>query len=379
MRRIYLDCNATTPLAPEVVHAYTEALEKCVGNPSSVHYYGQQSSGELTKARRKLAKFWGVRPSEVTFTSGGTEGINLLIRGLVGAHQRGHVITSSAEHSAVYETVKALESQGCEATFLSPGEWGAVQLAQVREAIRADTKLIVLMAANNETGVKTDLEGIAALAEEKKIPFVVDGVGIFGKERFSLPSGVSGMAISGHKFHAPKGVGSIYVRHGVTLAPVLTGGGHESGRRPGTENLPAIVAMAKAVELLDSHLPEATQQMKKMRDLLESLLEEKVGQVRVNGKGPRVANTSNLFFQGVDGESLLMQLDLEGVCVSLGSACSAGVLQPSRVLLNMGLSRKEAQSSLRFSVSRFTTEEEIYQAVDVIQKIACKLRSLNEL
>lgn len=329
------------------------------GNPSSLHSFGQKAKYRLAQARQTVASYVGVRPQEVIFTSGGTEGINLLLRGLLPPGGRGHLITSDVEHSCVYATAKALESSGLHSSFLDVGRFGAATAEAVQQALRRDTRLILLMAVNNETGVKTDIAGIAAIAKEANIPFFVDGVALMGKEEIVIPPGVTAMAFSGHKFHAPKGIGFVVVRSHQKLSPLHTGGDQEYGRRGGTENLPGIAGLARAIELLKEELPEATSRMAVLRDRLEVGLMQRIPGVSVNGEGPRICNTSNLTFPGVEGEMLLAALDLAGIAVSHGSACASGALEPSRVLLNMGYSKSEAASSIRFSLSRFTTAEEI--------------------
>jgi cysteine desulfurase len=242
--------------------------------------------------------------------------------------------------------------------------------------LRKDTKLIVLMAVNNETGVKSDIEAIAAIAEESNVPFVVDGVALLGKEPFTIPSGVSAVAFSGHKLHAPKGSGMVFIRKRVKCTPLLFGGAQEFQRRAGTENLAAILGLAEAIRLLEVELPSATKRMQALRDRLEEGIISSISDVTINGEAPRVVNTSNLSFEGVDGESLLMSLDLNGVAVSHGSACSSGSLEPSRILLNMGIPRARARSSIRFSLSRFTTRDEIERCIEIVIDVVGRLRSL---
>jgi cysteine desulfurase len=383
-QKIYLDNNATTALDPRVLQAMLMDLETNLQagtaslplNPSSVHAFGRDARNHLTKARRSMATALGVRSSEILFTSGGTEALNMVMRGLFTPHFQGHIITSNVEHAAVYRTVEALQAYGCRATFLETGSWGAASVDAVREALQPDTRLIVLMAVNNETGVKTDIEAIAALAHERNIPFVVDGISLLGKEPFRVPEGVSAMCFSGHKFHAPKGVGFAVIRQHLKLAPLFTGGGQEYERRAGTENLAGILGLAEAVELLQEALPAATARMASLRDRLEQGLLSRLPDVSVNGEGPRVCNTTSLAFHGVEGESLLMNLDMCGIAVSHGSACSSGSLEPSRVLLNMGLARQQAASSLRFSLSRFTTQEEIDRCIEAVVSIVQQLRGL---
>lgn len=366
MQRIYLDNNASTPLDPRLGTFLQQDLKNLIGNPSSTHYYGQQARSLLINARTSIAAFLQTRPEEIVFTSGGTEGANMVIRGLFGLNPSGHLITGRAEHSCVLATAQLLESSGCEVSYLTPGLWGAVRAETVREAIRPDTKLIALMAVNNETGVKTDIEAIAAIAQEARIPFLVDGVALFGKEFFKIPSGVSAMFFSGHKFHAPQGVGMAFIRSNLKLQPLLSGGEQEFSHRGGTENMLGILAMAKAIDFLKAELSEASQRMARLRDRFEVNLKQSLKNVSVNGLGPRVVNTSNLAFSGVDGETLLMSLDMEGVAASHGSACSSGALEPSRILLSMGLPLEDVRSSIRFSFSRMTTEQEIDDATKII-------------
>lgn len=372
--RIYVDNNASTPIDPKVLEVMTKDLTENFGNPSSIHSFGQESKKRLLHARHSIASFFHVKPSELVFTSGGTEALNMVIRGLFEKNPNGHIVTSSVEHSAVYTTVKAMEAAGATAAFLSPGLFGAVTADAVRAALRPDTRLIALMAVNNETGVKTDIDGIAAIALERGIPFLVDGVALLGKEAFTIPPGVSAMCFSGHKLHAPKGIGLAFIQSRLKLAPLITGGEQENGRRGGTENIPGIVAFAKAVEMLQEALPESTQRMCRLRDYLENSLLQKLSDVVVNGQGPRVVNTSNLSFAGVEGESLLAALDMEGIAVSHGSACASGALEPSRILLNMGIPTERARSSIRFSLSRFTTEQEIEECIQIVVRLVKRLR-----
>ncbi|MDB6080745.1 MAG: nifS, partial [Chlamydiia bacterium] len=334
--KIYLDNNATTAIAPLVIESVIHAFST-FGNPSSAHSFGQEARALVVKARDSMASFLKVKPHEIIFTSSGTESINMLLRGLFGFYPVGHIITSSVEHAACYNTVQALEAAGCKVSYLMPGLHGAVTVDQVVEALTPQTRLITLMAANNETGVITDLEAIGRIALERGIPFIVDGVALLGKEPITIPEGVSAIAFSGHKIHAPKGVGITVIRKGgrEKLAPYLTGGPQELGRRAGTEDVPAIVGLGRAIELLSHDGLHAYDRMRRLRDEFEEELLQ-LGDVLINGQGPRISNTSNMAFLGVEGELLLMQLDREGVAVSHGSACTTGALEPSRILLNMG-------------------------------------------
>lgn len=370
--RIYLDNNASTAVHPLVLEAVVKDLQESVGNASSVHFFGQSTRNKITKARRQIAEFLNVKPQELIFTSGGTEGANMLIRGFVEKMQKlgkRHVITSAVEHACVYNMLKHIESQGIEVSYLSPGLMGAVTPDQVENALREDTGLICLMAVNNETGVKTDIEKVAALAERTGIPFIVDAIALLGKEEFSIPKGVSAMIFSGHKIHAPKGIGAVFLRNSIKIPPLLIGGAQENGRRAGSENLAGIVGMGEAVAVLSQDMKECCAEMERLRNRLESLILKKIPHAIVNGEGPRICNTSNISFMGIDGETLLMQLDMEGIAVSHGSACISGALEPSRVLLNMGIPMDRARSAIRFSLSRFTTEQEIDSCVESLGEI----------
>ena len=368
MKRIYLDNNATTPLDPHVLELLTTIQQNSFGNPSSIHSFGQEAKAHLVKARLELAELFGVRSQEVLFTSSATEALNLLLRGFFGAHPTGHMITSKGEHAAVFKTVEALQAQGVQVTYLDIGPTGAPSVEQLECALRPDTRLICLMAVNNETGVISDIQAFAELARRHAIPLLVDGVALFGKMAFTLHPGVSGICFSGHKFHGPKGVGFAIIRKGLKLTPYLTGGEQEYGLRAGTENLASIVAMAEAAKMAVDTLKPSCQHMQMLLEAFEAKITQLLPNARVNGQSPRIANTSNICFTGTDGEALLMFLDLNGVAVSLGSACSSGAIEPSRVLLEMGLSRKEALSSLRFSFSRFNTLEEVDRTIELLQQ-----------
>lgn len=368
--RIYLDNNATTQIDPAVLEAVYRQLKEHYGNPSSIHSFGQENRRRLLQARQDIASYLTVQPQEIFFTSGGTEALNMLITGA----PVGHILSSSVEHACVYATIKRMETKGCSTTFLSPGLWGAVTVEAVRAALRPDTHLIVLMAVNNETGVKTDIASIAMLAQEMDIPLIVDGVAWLGKEPISIPAGVSAVAFSGHKIHAPTGVGCAFVRKSFKVQPLITGGEQEYGRRGGTENMSGIIGLAAAIKELSQLITEAAPRMARLRDRLEQQLLMQLPGACVNGQGPRVANTTNISFLGIEGETLLAALDMEGIAVSHGSACSSGALEPSRILLNMGISMEGARSAIRFSLSRFTTAEEIDSCIDTVVKVVRRLR-----
>lgn len=375
MKNIYLDNNASTFVDPLVVDVIAKTLQMYPGNPSSSHTYGREARNLLIQSRETIAAFLNVRPKELIFTSGGTEGANMIIRGIIAASGKGHIVTSNLEHACVYSLVKLLCDEGCEATFLAPGMRGAVSPEDVSAAIQPHTKMIALMAVNNETGIKTDISAIAKIAEQTNIPFFVDGVALFGKESFEIPSGVSAMSFSGHKFHAPKGCGFVYIKTLLKLQPLLVGGEQEYNRRGGTENLADIAGMAEAVRRLEKTLPVASSKMLGLRMHFENTLKKNLGDsVLINGEGERVCNTVNIAFLGVDGETLLAALDREGIATSHGSACASGALEPSRILLNMGMPLERVRQSIRFSLSRYTTQEDIDYTIETLIRLLNKLR-----
>lgn len=362
--RIYLDNNATTFLDPRVLRVVSESLQTLQGNPSSVHTFGQQAKHALLNARRTIAEAIKVDPSEIVFFGGATEALNTLMRGSL---KRGeHLITSAVEHAAVYATAKDLENEGVQSTFIEPGLYGAATVEQVEKTLQPNTRLIALMGVNNETGVKTDLEAVAELSRMRKIPLLVDGVAQFGKEPLTLFPDILAYCASGHKIHGPKGIAFAVVRRNFPFKPLLTGGEQEGGKRGGTENIPAIVGLAEAVRL--SLAEKGWEKMETLRQAFETGLLS-FPNVEINGTAPRTSNTTNATFIGLEGELLLTKLDLQGICVSHGSACASGALEPSRVLLNMGLPRAKAASALRFSFSRFNTLEEVERTLAVLKTL----------
>jgi cysteine desulfurase len=370
---IYLDNNSTTQLDPKVFQAMLEDLKGPPANPSSIHKLGIRAKKTLHAARQKTADFFSVSPDEIIFTSGGTESINLMLRGL----PKGHLITTNIEHSAVYKTVLSLEKEGFPVTYLSCGLWGAPTPEQLEEAIRPDTKAIVLSLSNGETGVKIDLEAIASLAEKRSIPLLLDAVSFIGKEALPpLVKGISALAISGHKFNAPKGVGALFCSNSLRLHSITTGGNQEYMHRAGTENLSGILGIAEALRILQEDQLSISQHLLDLRSRFECELLRALPDLAINGLGPRISNTVNIAFLGCDGESLLMQLDMAGIAVSHGSACSSGAIEPSRVLTNMGIDRKIARSSIRFSFGRTNTKEEVDLALGKVVPLVKKLRSL---
>ncbi len=375
MDRIYLDNNATTALDPRVLQAMLPELSGPPANPSSIHYFGKQAKAQLSSARRSIASFFGVDPEELIFTSGATEGLNSLIRGIVNGQGNAHIISSPVEHASVYRTIQVLKDEQTAVTFLPVNSWGAPLPEDLERTIRPHTTAIVLSAANSETGVKTNIEEMARIAQRYEIPLIVDATAIIGKEPFPMPASVSAIAFSGHKFHAPKGIGAIIIRPHVKLTPLLTGGSQEFQRRAGTENLAGILGLAEAFQIIREHQSEITHHLQLLRDHLEQGLLHELSCVAVNGAGPRIPNTSNLAFRGIDGENLLIHLDMAGIAVSHGSSCSAGSLEPSRILLEMGLDRATARSSVRFSVGRTNSRKEIDQCIERVVTIVRKLQN----
>ena len=370
---IFLDNNSSTPLDPIVKDYIVQLLPQLGANPSSFHSFGKKIRSLINQSRDTIAAYLKVKPQEIIFTSGGTEGANTAIRGIIPQNLPCHIISSETEHSCVHATLKELESRGYKVTYLTPGAYGAPTPRQVLEAITPNTKLIALMAVNNETGVKTDIDAIAKIAQDHAIPFFVDGVARLAKEPFTIPQGVTMMSFSGHKCHALQGIGFLFMRSGTKCRPILTGGEHEYGKRAGTENVIGIAALGKAVELLNKEIHSFSKYMEQLRDYFETLLQKELPNVLVNGEGPRISNVSNLAFSGVDGETLLIELDRAGVAASHGSACASGSLEPSHVLIAMGLPLERVHASLRFSFSRITTKEEIEEGAKRIIAIVKRL------
>jgi len=376
MQHFYFDHNATSPVAQEVLKDLTAAMAEVYGNASSIHHFGQAAKRRLETARRAVATRLGCTDREIVFTSGGTEADNLAVFGVVRRESRAprHVITSTIEHPAVLNACVQLEQQGVEVTWLPVGSEGRVRADDVRRALRPGTTLISIMHANNETGVLQPIEEIAALARRASAVFHSDGVQVAGRLPVNVRAlGVDLYSISGHKFGAPKGVGALYVRKGVELAALMLGGHHERDRRAGTENVAGAGALGRAASLdFDwSTLGE-------LRDRLERGILSQVPVTRVNGDPEsRVPNTSNIRFEGVEGEAMVIALDLRGYAVSSGSACSSGAVEPSHVLLAMGLTPEEARSSVRFSLGPGNTVEQVDGLIDAVAASAAHLRRIS--
>jgi cysteine desulfurase len=385
MRRIYMDANATTPLLPEVFDAMRPFWMEHYGNASSIHQQGQYARAAVDDARDSIARLLHCRTSEIVFTSGGTESDNLAIFGtLEPSSTPAHLITTSIEHHAVLHAAESLASRGIEVTFLPCTAQGLIEPATLQAAIRPNTRLVSIMFANNETGVIHPIAELAAIAHAAGALFHTDAVQAAGKLPIDLSPGgplkdVDLLTLSGHKIYAPKGIGVLFVRRNVRLAPMLHGGTHERQRRAGTENVAAIVGLGRAAELANAWLQtDGLDKLTALRDRLEQGILTHVTECGVNGAGaPRVSNTTNLYFDHVEAEALVIALDLKGLSVSGGSACQSGATEPSHVLTAMGLTPARARASIRFSLSKLTTVEEVDEALTLIPPAVARLRDLS--
>ena len=379
--RIYFDYNATTPLAPPVVEAILRTSQTVFGNASSIHHFGQQAKAAIDDARSAVASLLSADPSEVVFTSGGTESDNFAIRGAAEAVEptgRRHLIASGIEHEAVLNTLRALGRRGWRTTLLPVDQTGVVSPDRLREAIDRDTALVSVMHANNEIGTIQPVAALAAIAHEHGAMIHTDAVQSVGKIPVDVRTlGVDLLSLSAHKFYGPKGAGALWIKRGTRMQPMVTGGKHERNRRAGTENVPAIAGLGLAAALAADHMPGDAARVGALRDRLETGILRGVPGTVVNGaREQRVPNTTNISFERVEAESLLIALDLEGVAVSTGSACSSGTLEPSHVLKAMGLPSHRTQNSLRFSLGTFSTEEEVDRVLEVLPRLVEKLRGL---
>ena len=380
---VYFDNNATTRVAPEVLEAMLPYLSDLYGNPSSIHTFGSQVGRRIEAAREQVAALLGASdPAEIVFTSCGTEGDNAAIFSALEANpNKRHIVTTQVEHPAVLGLCQHLEKKGFSVTWLGVNRGGMVDLNELKEALADSTAVLSIMFANNETGVTFPVEEIGALAKSKGVLFHVDAVQAAGKVPLNMKSSaIDLLTISGHKFHAPKGIGALYVRRGITFRPLLLGGHQERRRRGGTENVAGIIGMGKAAELALAHAAEENSQVQEMRDRLEESLLASCSGAVVNGRGAqRLANTSNVSFERVDGEAVLVLLDEYGICASAGSACTAGSTEPSHVLRAMGVPPHLIQGTIRFSLSRYNTRDEVDFVSEKMPVIIERLRGLSAL
>ena len=378
MRRVYMDSNASAPLLPEVLEAMRPYFMESFGNASSIHHHGQQTRAAVEKAREQVAKLLNCRPAEIVFTSGGTEADNLALFGMLKPGD--HVITSVVEHHAVLNACRELEKLGCAVTYIGVNAEGVIDPVEVRGAIRPETKLVSLMMANNETGVVQPIEEIGEIAAEADVYFHTDAVQAAGK----LPIDVQKLkcdllSVSGHKIHGPQGTGALYVRKGTLIKPLFFGGNHERSRRAGTENVPGIVGLGKAAEIAYAGFANGeTEGLRALRDRLEHAILEGIEETGLNGgAAERVPTTTNIHFDHIEGEALVIALDLKGLSVSTGAACSSGAIEPSHVLTAMGLSPAQARASLRFSLGKHNTAEDVDFALSIIPETVARLRELS--
>ncbi len=383
MKRIYLDYAATTPTHPEVVKAMLPYFTEAFGNPSSIYSYGQETKGAIEEARVKVADLIGARDEDIVFTSGGTEADNFAIKGVAYANELkgNHIITSSIEHHAVLETCKFLERKGFIITYLPVDKCGSVDPDDVRKAITDKTILISVMHANNEMGTIEPTAKIGKIAKEAEIYFHTDAVQAVGHIPVDVNElGVDLLSMSAHKLYGPKGIGALYVKKGTKLTPFMHGGEQERRRRASTESVPGIVGLGKAAELAREEMSEEAERLTCLRDQLAKGLLERIDHTCLNGHPIiRLPNNVNVSIDYVEGESMVLNLDLESICASTGSACSSSSLEPSHVLLAMGLSHEQAHGSLRFTLGKWTTEEDIERVLDALPRIVAKLRAMSPL
>lgn len=381
--KVYLDNNATTKVDEEVVKAMMPYFSDYYGNPFSLHLFGNETGLAVTEARQTIADLIKAKPSEIIFTASGSESDNLAIRGIAKAykHRGKHIITSTIEHPAVKNTFIDLMEDGFEVTMVPVDENGVMILDEFKKALREDTILVSVMHANNEVGSFQPVEEIGKITKERKIIFHVDAVQTMGKvEIYPEKMGIDLLSFSGHKFHAPKGIGVLYKRDGVRFAKVITGGNQEGKRRPGTSNVPYIIGIAKALKMATENMKEEWVREETLRNYFEDEVSKRIPEIKINGKGARrLPGTSSITFKYLEGESMLLNLSLKGIAVSSGSACSSDSLQPSHVLLAMGIPAEYAHGTLRFSLSKYTTKEEIDYTIEALVEIIGKLRELSPL
>jgi len=375
-RRVYLDHNASTPVHPEVLAEMLPFFAEIYGNPSSIHAFGRDARDGVDQARERIARFLQVSPQEIVFTSGGTESDNLGVKGLASARGRGHLITSSVEHHAVLRTCQVLEAQGFDVTYVGVDAHGMVDPDEVRHALRPDTIAISVMHANSEVGTLQPIGAIGRLARERSIPFHVDAVQTFGKIPLDVDAlGIDVLSFSGHKIYGPKGIAGLYIRKGTKMVSIQHGGEHERRRRAGTENLPGIVGLGKAVEVRARDMQAEAERVAALRDRLWEGVRARVPEVRLSGHPTeRLPGTASLLVRHVESESIVLGLDLKGIAVSAGSACTSGNVEPSHVLVAMGVPLDWAMGAVRCSLGRSTTAEDVDYVIESVDTVVRRLR-----
>ncbi len=383
MDTIYLDNNATTKTDDEVLKAMFPYFSESYGNPSSIYKIGRENRRAVEEAREKVAEVLNCEPNEIYFTAGGSESDNTAIRGIAYSYKKkgNHIITSKIEHPAVLETCKQLEKEGFEVSYIGVDENGIVKLDELQSAIRPTTTLITIMFANNEIGTIEPIKEIGEIAKKNNIVFHTDAVQAVGSVRIDVQElNIDSLSLSGHKFYGPKGIGALYVKKGVQFQKFINGGHQERNKRAGTENVPGIVGLGKAIELAYQDLEEHNKKIKELRDYYVEQIEKRVPYIKVNGdREKRLPGNSNISFRFIEGEGLLLNLDLKGICASSGSACTSGSLDPSHVLLAIGLPHEIAHGSLRISIGKYNTKEEIDYTIDSIVEIVARLREMSPL
>lgn len=383
MKTIYLDNNATTKTDEEVVKAMMPYLSVNYGNPSSIYKMGRENRKVIEEARKKVAKILNCEPNEIYFTSGGSESDNTAIRGIAYKYKNkgNHIITSKIEHPAVLETCEQLKKEGFEITYINVDEKGIIQLEELKKAIKPTTTLITIIFANNEIGTIQPIEEIGKIAKENNIIFHTDAVQAIGNTRIDVKkSNIDSLSLSAHKFYGPKGIGALYVKNEIQFNKFINGGHQERNKRAGTENVAGIVGLAKAMELAYDSLEEHNKKIKELRDYYVNQVKEKIPYIKINGDmEKRLPGNSNISFRFIEGEGLLLNLDLKGICASSGSACTSGSLDPSHVLLAIGLPHEIAHGSLRISIGKYNTKEEIDYVVESLAEIVVRLREMSPL
>jgi cysteine desulfurase len=380
MQTIYFDNNATTKVAEEVLEDMKPFFCELYGNPSSMHTFGGQTGQKINHARQQVANLLGCDPSEIIFTSGGTESDNAAIKGVLAAcPDKRKIITTRVEHPAVLTACRELENHGYSIIELGVDKQGQIDLAELEKQLDDNTALVTIMYANNETGVIFPIDKIAPMVSDKGIVFHTDAVQAVGKIPLNLAkSNIDLLSLSGHKLHAPKGIGILYIRKGTRISPFIVGGHQESGRRAGTENVPSIIGLGKACELAAKNIEAENKKVKFLRDKLENALLKSCPDSRLNGdKKNRLPNTTNISFEFIEGEAILLMLDKYGICASSGSACTSGSLEPSHVMRAMGVPFTAAHGSIRFSLSRYNTEQEVDYTIEIMPQVVKKLRQLS--